>query len=395
MDNPRIDPRSIDLFHQVYYPIAKVELEMDEKCFGDFDTIEKTVLELIGAGFDSVDTVSDLLGVPKLFAQNIFSILSGYGHIDAANHITELGKNSLQSDVKITEVLTKQVVSIDALNGCPINIEKSVVNSEMVDINTIAQDRIIIPSATEAETAAFLKQLNSAANIHAMSKKRQVININVTNIRDSMLIKTEYASAYLMHLKNVATPVIFTKMYDPFKEVFSERFTWQPLSIDASNKHLFDAAESHTVHTSTVASTLVGIYQYISEKNSSENDSKAAGLLLEDLEKHYKIRPEFVTLDRSCCNGTVSASAFTQVNMNVLNLLMSFAKYGVFVYADNRIHGKVVMLTPDSSVSPAVLIELKEKAANRSFSELLELLSAEPVEATNMFGLIQNRLSRI
>lgn len=366
---------------------------MMEKSFEDFDTIEKTVLELIDGGFNSYTEVARLLGVPDSFGEKIFNILYGYGHINSQNQITELGKTSLEEGTKITEYLTKQIISIDALNGCPINIDKSIAKGEMVDTEPDTKNNIVIPNIPEAETVPFLKQLNSDKNIRAICKKRQIININVTEITNSRLIKTEYASAFLVKIKGIKTPLILTKMYDPSKENLAERFTWQPFSVDNTNADLFDHIDSPTVQSKSVSDSIISIYNHVLKESCSDENSKwSKRLLFEDFEKNYKINPDFAIFDNDCSSGSLSFEAFSEINLYSLNMLLSFAKYGAFAYTHHKIHGRVILLRPDNSVPIIALKELQNRAEKIGFNEVLEAFSNNQNQTKSLIDILKEKL---
>ena len=75
-----------------------------------------------------------------------------------------------------------------------------------------------------------------------------------------------------------------------------------------------------------------------------------------------------------------------------MNLLVSFAKYGAFVYTHDRLNGKVIMLTPDGTIPCSVLRKLKVKADDMGFGQLLEWLSAEQNTELDIMRLIEKRL---
>ena len=376
-NNPGINPAKIELFHQVYYPIAQVEVSMDEKLFGDFETVEKTVLELLDAGFSSTNVLAKLLGVPEIFVQNILKILLGYGHIDKNNCITELGKHSLKANVRITEVLTKQIVSIDAVGGLPMNIDKSVVSREMVNPTDVTDSNaLVIPSATQATAKAFLNAINQNSNIQALCKKQQLININVTGIREARLISVEYASAFFMYIKNASAPYLFLKMYDPSKEAFRERFSWRP--VQALNR----------LQPAATGTTLQNLLQEIQKQQGAENNNWAVQLLHEEFEKRYLVDRNYVTIDPSCTTCTLSAKAFTTINLYALNVLLGFGKQVIFVYTNDRIHGKVFHLLPDSSIPLSHLKKLEKKVGQEGFQSVLEQLSALQEAHTDPFAAI-------
>lgn len=366
---------------------------MYEESFENFDMIEKTVLELIAGGFNSYSQVAKLLGVPETFAENIFGILLGYGHIDLKNQITELGRTSLESDKKITEFLTKQIISIDALNGCPVNIDKSLADSEMVDISGHHKDDIIIPSANETETETFLKQLNN--DLKTISEQQQ-ISINVKRIENSVYLRTEYASAFLMHFTDIKTPVVFAKIYDPSKKEFSERFSWQPLSITSEHAEFFTDFASYRQQLPDVTKSLKAIYDYITEKSESEKSKEnSKRVLLEKLQSDFDIDTNFTTVSDDYLYCTLSLKAFKTFNESSLNLLLAFGRYGLSLFTNIQINGRIITLIPDKTLSLSMLKEFERRTANKGFKEILKLCTQNTDETKDIISNIEALLPKL
>ena len=59
--NPQIIPSRIELFTEVYYPIAILEMEVSETTFEDFDLVPLTVLRFVDAGLGSAKEISDMM----------------------------------------------------------------------------------------------------------------------------------------------------------------------------------------------------------------------------------------------------------------------------------------------------------------------------------------------
>ncbi len=51
--NPQIIPARVELFTEVYYPIAILEMEISETTFEDFDIVPLTVLRFINLGLEA------------------------------------------------------------------------------------------------------------------------------------------------------------------------------------------------------------------------------------------------------------------------------------------------------------------------------------------------------
>ncbi len=97
LQNPQIIINQIELFTEVYYPIATLEIEMTETTFEDFEIVPMTVLKLVGANVHSAEDIAVLLGLKRNYVQKILDMLMGYGFINESG-LTGAGLRSLNEE---------------------------------------------------------------------------------------------------------------------------------------------------------------------------------------------------------------------------------------------------------------------------------------------------------
>ena len=114
--NPHIVPGRIELFTEVYYPIAVLEIEMRETTFENFDLIPLSVMKFVDAGVRDPEGIAGLMGLSPGYVQKVLDLLMGYGYL-CEDGLTKLGQYSLQMEQKISQNTVKQKFQADALTG--------------------------------------------------------------------------------------------------------------------------------------------------------------------------------------------------------------------------------------------------------------------------------------
>ncbi len=135
--NPQIVISRIELFTEVYYPIAILEIEMNETTFEDFDLIPLSILRFVDAGVTTAGEIAGLMGLSPGYVQKLLDLLMGYGYL-GGNGLTPLGAKSLEMEKKISRNKVRQKFQADALTGDLLHI-----GQQPMDIDLIGKDRTI------------------------------------------------------------------------------------------------------------------------------------------------------------------------------------------------------------------------------------------------------------
>ena len=112
--NPQIVISRIELFTEVYYPIAILEIEMNETTFEDFDLIPLSILRFVDAGVTTAGEIAGLMGLSPGYVQKLLDLLMGYGYL-GGNGLTPLGAKSLEMEKKISRNKVRQKCSLVCL----------------------------------------------------------------------------------------------------------------------------------------------------------------------------------------------------------------------------------------------------------------------------------------
>ena len=128
----KLPSTDIEKFAPVYYPIAIVEMNLDEVSFEDFESVQFAVLSLAELGITDYQVIARTLGLSPHYVFKLMRLLNGYGHMDE-NGITELGKESIHTGKKIVKARVWQKFQVDALNGTLLKVEQAVTEDMLND----------------------------------------------------------------------------------------------------------------------------------------------------------------------------------------------------------------------------------------------------------------------
>ena len=113
---PKITYNYIERFAPIYYPIAMIEVDLNERSFEDFEAIQLIVLKLYALGLNTPEKIANAAGLNSNYVRRMLKVLAGYGHI-ADGKVTELGKESITKGKKIELKRTASRFQVNALNG--------------------------------------------------------------------------------------------------------------------------------------------------------------------------------------------------------------------------------------------------------------------------------------
>ena len=87
---PQINIAELETFAPVFYPIARIEADMKEKSFEDFEAVQEAVLRFILLGFKQEEEIAELMGLNKAYILKMMKLLLSYGHIDERKNVTAI-----------------------------------------------------------------------------------------------------------------------------------------------------------------------------------------------------------------------------------------------------------------------------------------------------------------
>ncbi len=345
----KLPSTDIEKFAPVYYPIAIVEMNLDEISFEAFESVQYAVLNIISFGILDHDVIAQTLGLSPNYVSKIIRLLNGYGHVDPEG-ITDLGMESIQSGQKIVKSQVWQKFQLDALNGTLLRVEQAVTEDMLNDrdqTNITIGHLDYLDGMPVSEISTQLAKNNLSKYV---AQKDGIINTNVTRINDVRCTEVKYARCYMMKVRNCDEPIVFAKRYDSTKKNVKERFSWQPFSVKSMpllDKYGF---EIDTPFSSEVAKKYVGhLYELLMERAEKVN-------LIEEIpyamSKVYQFDDAGVEIGRT--NGVIVPTvniderAFKSYRTWILNFLIGIQNDGEYLITNEKLYGHVISLRTES-----------------------------------------------
>jgi hypothetical protein len=228
---PKIKAENIIFAGMVFYPIALIDIEVNERSFEDFDIVELTILKFICQGMKA-NEIATFIGLPVNYVNKMIYLLQGYGHVDKYGKITDLGKESIQKEEKIILKESRQKVQMDILNLAMISKNEQINGYSLYERKDACDWNVGVlagPSGLNAEDIAQI--LYNAGYDEILKRGRGVLHVNVNEILKIECLKLEYAKCCMLQLEGMDMPVIFGKRYLNVEDV-GERFPWLPFSVN-------------------------------------------------------------------------------------------------------------------------------------------------------------------
>lgn len=321
--NPQIVPGRIELFSEVYYPIAILEIEMTETTFEDFDLVPLSVLKFIKAGLRTSEEIAELMGLSSNYVQKIMDLLMGYGYIDF-NGLTEVGKESLKVEKKVIHAAVRQRFQADAVTGDLLKIGEQPFEADLQGReNTFG----VIPHMPHMEgisVEAINEQIKGSDLTRYKHYQGDILHANVDAIKDVVCIGLEYIRAYLVKMQGIDIPFIISYRYDSEKKGFHERFRWQPMRMPNEKAYSeYGFSRDIACYTEEAIKTIQSLYELVC-RNFVGMDEKRIQKLLNHIQPF-----DYDTMDISL--GGIAKGVPEQISI-YLNA-NSFLKWNSFVLA--------------------------------------------------------------
>ncbi len=345
----KLPSTDIEKFAPVYYPIAIVEMNLDEVTFEDFESVQYTILQLISLGVNDYAIIAETLGLSPNYVFKMIRLLNGYGHLDG-NGITQLGMDSIRSGQKIVKAQVWQKFQLDALNGTLLRVDQTITENMLNDreqTNITIGHLDYLDGMPVQEISTQLAKSNLSKYVQ---QKSGIINTNVTKINDVRCVEVKYARCYLMKVRNCDEPIVFAKRYDSSKEDVKERFSWQPFSIKNAVLAQKYGFEPDVPFNSDVARKYVGqLYSMLIERGKKVN-------LVEEIQyamqKVYRFEAAGVEIART--DGVVVPTvniderAFRIYRSWIINFLIGIQNDGEYLITNEKLYGHVISLRTES-----------------------------------------------
>ncbi len=342
---PMINKWDIEAFGPVFYPIARIEADMEEKSFEDFDGITESVLRFISLGIKDAPSIAELMALTPDYISGMQKMLLSYGHIDNTGTLTALGRESLDAGRKVTVAHTKQIFLLDAINCNIVRVDADLDKSSIErPADVPAEERFVafIEHAAGISKAEVEKTLKES-QYNTLKRIPGGMNINVTAITDIRCLGIKYIKSYLLKLKG-QSPYIFVKRYD-YRAKGKEKYFWLPFSVDSEEARGFLNCGNVPVHGRNAKLMLEDVFKRMTEGAASdrmpETLTAKKTFFCENL---FKLSPEYKGND-----VLITGASLTEYSKNILRLLYGIGKDGIYYIVDDALSGIVLRILPGNN----------------------------------------------
>lgn len=225
----------------LYYPIAQLELDLLENSSEEFDSIEFTILELIDIGIKEPKLIANILGITESYVKKLIRILEGYGHLKG-DKLTDLGKKSIEDEVKYTEFLVRQSFQADPIFGDFITKEMIQPNAHLLTAKETNENipHVVPDPIVEKE---LLDNLLKDIKPYKQGKSN-VFHVNAKRIENVVDKKIRFAYAFLLKFERIEYPIVVMRCkVDRYTERAVDAFYWKPVAIPSTASHIFNNIE--------------------------------------------------------------------------------------------------------------------------------------------------------
>ena len=346
---PKLPSTQVETFSYVYYPIAIIEMDLDEMTFEDFESVQLAVLRFIGAGQKEHAVIADTMGLSPNYVYRLMHLLAGYGHIDEKG-ITPLGKESLNQGKKIVKSRVLERFQVDALNGCLLKVEQ-IISDDILDEKDQTNIHLgFIDYLDGISVEALNEQLNQDSYNNFIKGKRGILNTNVTEIYDVKCLEIKYAKCFIMKLRGCIDPIVFAKRYDMNKKDIKERFSWQPFSVENEKIKIKYGLELEIpISSPTAKSYITNFYNLLMERAMKVDLKKEIPYVMK---KVYPFEDKGVQIAR--IKGVkvpivnVDEYAFEKYRSWIPNFLLRIQKDGEYIITNHSLYGHLISLRTES-----------------------------------------------
>lgn len=341
--NPQIIPSRIELFTEVYYPIAILEMEISETTFEDFDLVPLTVLRFVDAGLSSAEEIADMMGLSPNYTQKILDLLMGYGFV-LSDGITELGRESLGLQQKIEHANVRQRFQADAITGDLLKIGEQ---PSEADLQGKDKTFGVIPHMPHIEGVS-VEEINRQLLNEDFTKYKQykgdILHSNVEEIKDVECIGLQYLKAYLVKMQGIDSPFIISYQYDSSQENFRDRFRWLPMKMPSEKAYSeYGFSRDIPCYSESAVKAINELYRLVCKRITEIDEEKLKKLL-------GHIQPfNYSSMDISMgriLDGVpeqisvyVNADSFTKWNAFILRFLENYDDVGGYLFTDSWLNG--------------------------------------------------------
>ena len=347
----RISAPDIEVFVPIYYPIAILEMNVEELTFEDFDTVQLAVLRFISLKQTDYRIIADLMGLSTNYVSKVLNLLKGYGHIND-NGITELGIQSLMEEKKIIKANVLQKFQVDALNGQLITIDKTISENTLNDKNETSRIIGHLNYLDQISMESINEQLDAQNYSNFIKQKSGILNRNVLAINDVKCIDVKYAKCYMLKLQWNDETIVFAKRFNVNKKQIKDKFTWQPFSVANEQIRIrYGFEEEICISTPIAVQYTHSLMKLVNERGEKLDIEKE---VYNTLKRAYPFDDKGLSEIEKSKTGTfvinVNEYAFTKYRAWIPNFLLGLQQDGEYIVTTEYLYGKLISIRTKSNL---------------------------------------------
>ena len=326
--NPSIKDDGISYYRSVFYPIAKLQLELEELNYEEFEYINYCILKLFSSGLKSESLISEFTGLPLSFIQNILYDLEGSGQINRTQGLlTAMGKESVSAEQKITKFKTMQTFQVDAVTGNLLKLDFSRSDTKLYNKNQTENYLAHIMHMDSLDLAAIREQLTGQDRIKDYKRyKADILNANVDQIISAECKEIKYMNAFIISLNRASDPFPVILTFSRKKDKSIER-KWRPLFLPDSVARAYpDFVDGVPIISSLRLKEFNQFCDVLKDSINKDSADISASDKKVLLAEYFQFDPSHISVTDSRGNGLaytklrISKKSFSEVNRNVLSL---------------------------------------------------------------------------
>lgn len=127
---PNLRAEDICFAAPVYYPIALIELMMEEDIFEEFDSFEQDLMQFVEEIGANPEALATVMGLEPSFVRKLMRSLVGRGFMTEGG-LTKIGRESLETGARISTKTVGQIFQMDAINRRLLRFEELLDEDEL------------------------------------------------------------------------------------------------------------------------------------------------------------------------------------------------------------------------------------------------------------------------
>lgn len=376
---PALQDYTVESFTLFYYPVAIMEMALNERSIEDFEAVQLPVLRMVGLGFSSPRVIAETLCLTEDYVNRVLQLLAGYGLLNSQGGLTELGQKSCNARRRITMIQTTQAFQMDPLSGKLLTLENVLSEHILVEPAQLNPHTPILRCGEGVAAELLTQQIlgdRADAYIH---HNPGVFHVNVEQILDARCLGITYAKSYLMKLTQRPAPLCFALRYDETRETPRDRLCFRPYGCESED---ICAAMNFDYQTPIYAAHT---YEFLQPFTAALDQERRDNPITEEDAVQtlavYGLEPSGLKLGGPMPQAYLDASCIRQVNSDLFAFLRQLGKAGNVMLADQAHHGWLLRVYTEDVTVKALAKQLcsHRELDKRLLAEFKDYAGSEPL----------------